>query len=372
MVQAGMSLDEEITAVRSTIRTDGYLMSIGEWISLYQDGEIDIHPEFQRFFRWKATQKTRLIESILLGIPVPPIFVAQREDGIWDVVDGLQRLSTIYEFVGILKNADGSKHPPLILEETKYLPSLKGKKWEDPDDKDNSLSDSQRRDIKRSKIAVSIVMKESDEKSKYELFQRLNSGGSALTPQEIRNCLMVKIRPELHAWLTELVKHDSFQETIMVNERLRSEQYDVELALRFIILRRLENNSITGLKDVSEFITDKMVDLAKDKAFDFEEEKRIFIETFDSLNRTVGSNAFRRYEPTTNRYSGAFSISAFEAIAIGLASPEGGNRIEDNELEPRIKELWSNREFTESWGAGKSASSRIPRLIPLGRRWFQA
>ena len=91
-----MGLQEEIDKMRQEIRADDYSMSIGEWISLYENSEIEIHPEFQRFFRWTTTQKTSLIESILLGIPIPPIFVSQREDGVWDVVDGLQRLSTIY------------------------------------------------------------------------------------------------------------------------------------------------------------------------------------------------------------------------------------------------------------------------------------
>ena len=65
-----MSLIDEIDSRRREIRTDGYAMSIGEWISLYEKKELDIHPEFQRFFRWSDTQKTNLIESILLGIPL--------------------------------------------------------------------------------------------------------------------------------------------------------------------------------------------------------------------------------------------------------------------------------------------------------------
>src|SRR5260370_31484095 len=99
-----LSLQDQIDKKRKEIRSDAYPMSIGEWISLYESDppEIDIHPEFQRFYRWTEEQKTRFIESILLGIPIPTIFVSQREDGVWDVIDGLQRLSTIYEFVGIL------------------------------------------------------------------------------------------------------------------------------------------------------------------------------------------------------------------------------------------------------------------------------
>jgi len=77
------SLLDEINEKRIEIRTDGYPMSIGEWISLYEKHELDIHPEFQRFYRWSESQKTSLVESILLGIPIPPIFVSQRSDGIW-------------------------------------------------------------------------------------------------------------------------------------------------------------------------------------------------------------------------------------------------------------------------------------------------
>lgn len=126
-----MGLKEEIDQGRATIHTDGYAMSVGELMNMYRDGELDIHPEFQRYFRWSDLQKSRLIESLLLGIPLPSIFVAQRkEDGVWDVVDGLQRLSTIFQLTGILKDESGQLVPPLMLRKTKYLPSLEGKRWE--------------------------------------------------------------------------------------------------------------------------------------------------------------------------------------------------------------------------------------------------
>jgi len=214
-----MSLQEEIDKSRSVIRTDGYAMSIGEWISLYENNELDIHPEFQRFFRWSPKQKSRLIESILLGIPIPQIFVAQREDGIWDVVDGLQRLSTIFQFVGILKDENGAPVPPLQLEETKYLPSLEGKKWDDEEDLKNSLTMAQRLIVKRTKIAVSIILRESDESSKYELFQRLNTGGSPLSEQEVRNSILVMINRRMYEWLRDLSEGANFVECVALTDR---------------------------------------------------------------------------------------------------------------------------------------------------------
>lgn len=77
-----MSLQDEIIERSSKIFRDAYQMSIGELINIYKDREMDIHPEFQRVFRWSETQKTRLIESIMSNIPIPSIFVSQNDEGI--------------------------------------------------------------------------------------------------------------------------------------------------------------------------------------------------------------------------------------------------------------------------------------------------
>ena len=104
-----MCLQDEIDKHRKDIHTDGYPMSIGELVNLYRDKELDLHPEFQRFYRWSPQQKSRWIESILLGIPLPSFFVVQRDDGVWDVIDGLQRLSTILELMGELRTEEKQK-----------------------------------------------------------------------------------------------------------------------------------------------------------------------------------------------------------------------------------------------------------------------
>ena len=123
---ATTALSKQVAARRREIRTDGFAMSIGELASLYEDGEMIVQPRFQRFFRWTAVQKARLIESVLLGIPLPQIFVSQRDDGVWEVVDGLQRLSTVFEFMGKLKGENGSAMPSRPLAKVKYLAALEG------------------------------------------------------------------------------------------------------------------------------------------------------------------------------------------------------------------------------------------------------
>ena len=203
-----MALIDEVNEKRMEIRTDGYPMSIGEWISLYEKDELDIHPEFQRFYRWDDFQKSSLIESILLGIPIPSIFVTQRQDGVWDVVDGLQRLSTIFQMLGILKDEKGIPITPLVLSGTKYLPSLKDVRWDNPKNPKNEIPQEAKLLFKRSKISVNIILKESDENAKYDLFQRLNTGGSKLSPQEVRNCLMVMLNDKLYKWIKELASYE--------------------------------------------------------------------------------------------------------------------------------------------------------------------
>lgn len=226
-------LSEKIKTLKKEIATDSYAMSIGELINLYSDEEIDIHPKFQRLFRWSDYQKTRFIESILLNIPIPPIFVSQNENGIWDVVDGVQRLSTIFQFVGKLKDANGQLVENLKLEGTKAIPELEGVMWESNDN--CSFPQDLKLDFKRSKIVVNIVKKESDTSAKYELFQRLNTGGSELSEQEVRNCLMIMSNPEFYDFVYDLSSNEDFKNCTPLSERMIDEQYRMELVMRYLI-----------------------------------------------------------------------------------------------------------------------------------------
>ncbi|CDN46165.1 DUF262 domain-containing protein, partial [Paenibacillus sp. P22] len=235
-----MSLQDEITLMSKVIMTDSYPMSIGELSNIYKDGDMDLHPEFQRIFRWDIKQKSNLIESILLGIPIPPIFVYQTKEGVWDVIDGLQRLSTIFEFMGILKSDDLNGEIKEVaaskLIKTKFLPSLEGKFWES-EDEENSLDEAQRRFIKRAKLDIKIVEKSSDPNAKYELFQRLNTGGAHLSPQEIRNCLLVMINRDLYLAIKELNEYENFKDCLPLTDNNVEQQNDMEMVVRFIVAR---------------------------------------------------------------------------------------------------------------------------------------
>ncbi|MBS0018277.1 MAG: DUF262 domain-containing protein [Arthrospira sp. SH-MAG29] len=368
-----MSLQAEIDKTRQEIKTDSYSMSIGELISLYEHDEIDIHPEFQRVFRWSDKQKSTFIESILLGIPIPAIFVNQRDDGIWDVIDGVQRLSTIYEFIGILKKPTdlSQEHQRNFrLQATTYLPSLNGKMWNHPEDPKNSLTQTQRLLIKRAKFTVNIVEKESDQMMKYELFQRLNTGGSIATPQEVRNCILLMLNKDLYHLIYDLANQDLFKGCIALSDRLYEEQYHMELVLRFVLLFDEDDQSLQKLGgDVSEFLTARMRDKAQHNDFDSVKIENAFNLTFNLLNETMGDNSFKRYKPQEDRFLGGFLVSAYEVIALGMGYnyeklPTPG------EICDRIKTIWSDPIYEKWSGAGVNAARRLPHLIALGRKVF--
>lgn len=365
-----MSLQDEIDERRAEIRTDAYGLSIGEWISLYEKSEIDIHPEFQRFFRWSDSQKTRLIESILLGIPIPQIFVSQRRDGVWDVVDGLQRLSTIYQFVGILKDEYGNPVPRLQLEQTKYLPSLKGVVWEAIEPSDISLTQAQRLLIKRSKIDVSIILRESDEKSKYELFQRLNTGGAPLSDQEVRNAILLMINRKFYEWIRGLSEIDEFKECIALTDNATEQQYDKELVVRFVIFRKASEEQLGTIGDVNDYLTEKISEIALSKNFDYAIEELAFKRTFDYLRKNLSSDSFRRWDPDRKRFMGGFLISGYEGIAIGMGFHMDNPSYNPGDVKEAVRSIWTNSSFLNRSGSGIRASQRIPRTIPIGRTTF--
>jgi len=372
-----MGLQEELEQKRQEIRTDSYSMSVGELISLYQGKEIEIHPQFQRFFRWSTTQKTRFIESLLIGLPIPQIFVSQRKDGVWDVVDGLQRLSTIYEFVGILCDETGERKAPLILEQGETLPSLKGKKWEDGYDPDNSLTKAERLLIKRAKLEVAILVQGSDTNAQYELFQRLNTGGSIATDQEIRNCLLIMANPDTYDYIKDLSSNEHFKDCIALSDKASAEQYDLELVLRFLLFRTIREDMLKKIPypDISDYLTYCIrQEIIKDPD-DYERDKEAFTTTFALLAGSLGDRSFRKYYPAQDQFKGGFLVSAFEAISLGIGYNYKRLCTQSLDLEAKVKDLWHNPCFTNALGGSSKGSistrKRLQTILPVGREHFK-
>ena len=369
-----MSLEKKIGDLRSDVQSDRLSMSIGELAGLYERKELDVHPKFQRILRWSIDQKTRLIESILLRIPIPAIFVAQAADGRWDVVDGVPRLGTIFEFLGIFRQANGDLRPSLRLTSTVLLPELDGYFFDNKDSTAKSFSPAQRLDFRRSRLDLHIILKESTPSSKYELFERLNTGGSIASPQEVRNCVLVWINESLFDWMLELCQDEDFTNTTPISNRLEAQQYRMELMLRFFVLYKINVDELRGVKDLSEFLNIKNRALANDPKLKRDESEHTFRSTFRMLNEALGGDSFRMYDSTRARFLGAFLISAFEAVSMGIAyniTEWQKEKHQSKKITDKVKSLWSMEYYTSNIGIGVSSSFRMMCTIPLGREVFK-
>ena len=364
------SLEIEIKNARKKIATDGYEMSIGEVLNLYRDDELTIDPVFQRLFRWDLTRKSRFIESLLLGIPIPPIFVYQDPDGVWELIDGLQRLSTILEFAGELRvtvdDAQALKEPS-ELSGTKLLPSLEGKKWS-LKEKRNSIGRGNQIAIKRARLRVEILKSESNENAKFELFQRLNTGGAPLSEQEVRNCVAVMVNKTFYSWLLEQSTFQPFINTTVQTEAAIEKQAGIELVLRMLAFRHIQYD---GRMDVHEYLDDALLRLARDKDIDWDEEKEHFEATFSLLDSALNDKAFRRWDG--GHFKGKFLMSLYEVTGYGIAQNlEQINDLEDPDawIIEKAKSVWDEGTFEKNSGAGVRGTTRLANLIPFAETFY--
>lgn len=366
MTQA-TTLEKEISEARRTISTDGYPMSIGELTNLYKDGELIIRPEFQRFFRWSNKQKSTLIESILLGIPIPSIFVAQTETGQWELVDGLQRVSTLLQVQGEL-NENGVKVPALELRGTKYLTGLEGVTWDNPDPS-LRLSDVQKLDIKRAKLDLKIIKRESSTSTKFDLFQRLNSYGSTLNAQEMRSALLVAASPECFSWMESLSSDPNFRACTQLSERLVEERYDLELVIRFLVLhnRPAQKISLTSLRDLPQILDAEAIGMAESYPDGANKLEQVFKATFRVLAECGGDKMFKKWDTQKREFKGSFLNSSFEVFALGLGYLIHNKVDHQEDLLSVVKDFWSRPGMSSGFATGRSTEARLSEFIPLGR-----
>lgn len=361
------ALESEISNARRSISTDGYPMSIGELTNLYKEGELIIRPEFQRFFRWTESQKSMLVESILLGIPIPSIFVSQSETGKWEVVDGLQRISTILQLQGELVK-DGVKQPPLILRGTKYLPALENCSWESGNPM-LSLTEAQRLDIKRSKLDLKIIKRESSVSTKFDLFQRLNSYGSSLNSQEMRSALLVAISSDCFAWMEKLASDSNFVQCTQLSDRLIEERYDLELVIRFLVLhnRPSDRINLTSLRDLPQVLDKEAMAIAERFPKGKRDLESVFLKTFAFIAENGGDLIFKRWDPAKREFRGSFLNTSFEVFALGAGFHIANGMGLRNNLLAAVKKFWRLPVMSSGFATGRSTEARLAEFMPLGR-----
>ena len=368
-------LENEIQNTQRMVKTDSYQMSIGEIINMYKDNDLIINPDFQRLFRWEIGQKAKLIESLLLGISIPSIFVFETHEAKWELIDGLQRISTILEFMGLLKNPDNAGElPPSSLVATKYLPALNNVVWERSErvtdlavDDQVELAKPHQLAIRRARLGVEILKRPSDNDTKYDLFQRLNAGGTQANAQELRNCIVIMVDKNYFILLKRLADFPDYREIISATDDQIERQRHAELATRFLVHNYVQYD---GKLDVEEYIDEGIVKLAENGVQ--EEVETRFTETFGVLKRCFGKNALRRYDG--ERHSGRVGLAAFECIAVGVGKNMAAIRAlpdPDDFVHQKISSFWLQPDLEQFLSQGMRGTTRIQRTVPFGERWFR-
>ena len=291
------------------IRTKSLDVSFNELYDMYKNKELTISPDYQRLFRWGEEKQSRFVESLILEMPVPPIFVIETEDGVYELIDGLQRISSYLHFRG--ERLGETDNDFLELHGCDIVNDLNGLTFE-------KLPKALQIKIKRSFVRMEVIKKESEISLKYHMFKRLNTGGELLSAQEIRNCTVRLLGSSGIDFLEECSKNKDFQSVIKrIAPDKRKTRYDQELILRFFAVK----NDMENYKyPVTEYLTRYLEKITTGEiSFDYKKEKNIFEQTFRYINENWGEEAFSG-KTVNGTIKNEFVLYYFDGIAVSIAS----------------------------------------------------
>ncbi|WP_374675997.1 DUF262 domain-containing protein [Ideonella sp.] len=361
-----MSVLDDVNKYRHELVTDNYTVTWRELLGQYKDGDLVINPDYQRLFRWDLDQQTQYIESILLSIPSPPLFLAKNDDGRSEVIDGLQRISTVLKFfaadfpgfkdvgddeVNELDQNDISR--PIKLVAGRIVNSLEGFAAA-------TLPDTLARTIRYARVPVILLEKESTKNARYEVFRRLNKFGSPLGDQEIRNCTARLLGHEFPDALRQLAESPVIVACLGLSDESIRRMGVEEMLLRLLALIYSEQK----LKhQVREYLDDFMEFAAEGKFKLTEDIKARVIKSFELINQAVpDGRAFRLL-------SHGFSTNLFDVVATGVY--QNIESLTPEFFAIRLKALVGGPELKPLIGAGSNTRKKLQGRIELGKAWFK-
>lgn len=304
--------------------------------------EIDLAPEFQRKARlWDIGRKSRLIESLLLKIPLPVFYVASDGEDRWSVVDGIQRLTTIYDFV---KNT-------FELQDLEYLVKLNGSNFD-------QLPRPMQRRIEETQLTVNLIQDGTPEEVMINIFKRINTGGMELTAQEIRNALNKGV---VRKFLQDVAKAKEFSmaTTKPVNDSRMQAQ---EMVLRFyaFYLHSWQEYAEKNI-GLDKFLTQTMRELNDLSEIERGNLGEVFRQTMDCSRAIFGDDTFRK--PQSDGRRKPINKALFETWSVNLAhcSPEQRTDLIEKKdiLVDGFKQLMADEKFNTSISSSTDASSRV-------------
>ncbi len=321
-------LSQQLGKQRRTVDFDTFDIQLQQLLWMLAEGQVSVAPAYQRQFRWDETRCSELIESLILGIPVPNLFMATNDDNTWETVDGVQRLSAIVKFAGDenLRN-DLSLGHALELSNLKKLSLFNGLRF-------NNLPTLIQQHVRTRPIKVVTLNDKSDKIIRFDLFERLNKGGVSLTNQEIRDCVF---QGRFADKLDELARTDDFQTIVKLSASKKKDGTLEECVLRFFAFtdryREFDHS-------VEDFLNGYMKDASN--SFDYDTRQSEFKNVFSRLAE-VFPDGIRRPGG-----KGTTPINLYEGVAVGAALALKKNK----DLVVKDVEAWMDsdelRDFTTS------------------------
>lgn len=268
-------LQEQLDEQRQRVDVDHFDIPVRELVRMVAESELKTAPAYQRQFRWDVRRESELIESLLLGLPVPPLFVATDKDGTWELVDGLQRVSTLVHFIFTYDEASNqiAKAEALKLEGLSKLTAFEGLRYTD-------LPAPMQLAFNKRPIRVTSLSDKSQLDVRFDLFERLNRGGIILTPQEVRACIY---RGSLNELLAELAEDGDFKRLLKLQRGNQRDGTREEQVLKFFAY--LDNPAEFDGR-VTHFLNEYME--RHRSASDIDRRRTLFHETIHALSAIFG------------------------------------------------------------------------------------
>lgn len=325
-------------------------------IKIMLDGDdYKLNPEYQRRKRWDNGRKSRLIESFIMNVPLPPIFLYEYDYSKFEVMDGLQRLTSIYDFYS----------GKFFLEGLEYWKELEGKKY-------SELPQEIQRGIDRRYISSIVLLEETAkteeeaEKLKQIVFERLNSGGEKLTPQETRNALY---NGKFNQLCLKLSNNESFRKMWHIplesegeQQLLTSEAYrkmeDVQLVLRFFAYRFLDK--LTG--SIEDFLDAYLKQANRFSVETVRELEILFIDSIETAYLIFGDDAFISpvYERKVTKPQKTIYDPLLQAIALNIGKKDMIIKNSDKIKEQKYRNIWIDEGKTQKLFDGRD--NQVPTV----------
>ncbi|WP_160328324.1 DUF262 domain-containing protein [Pseudomonas sp. EpS/L25] len=363
------TITKQVENQRHEVIVDSYTSTWSELINQYKNEDIKIDPDYQRAFRWTIEQQTRYIESLLLNIPTPPIFFSERDDGSFEVIDGLQRFSTIIKFFAAeifgYREATSAKESindievPSIMSDAPILTGLK-------DISRETLPETLLRTLRYSRVQIILLKKESSGLAKFNVFTRLNRAGASLSDQEIRNCSARLFSAGFANLLNDLAKEHHIAQSLNLSAKEAASMGIQECLLRLIAFGHFKPESTR----IDEFLDKIMYEASSGKLGSQVKIANKIVETFEVIHDAFpGGEAFRFYKK--NKFSGQFSTNLFDIIAVGIyLNLPANKKRESATIKGMIIDLHSQEEAIGLTGAGSNSRAKMIGRINFGKQWF--